>query len=146
LTPSRLHLLLIIAGCMAVMPAAVAECGNEYQVRGVVRDGGGRPVSDARVWVLLDKISEKKTIAQGIRARQARTDRSGIFSAHVVCGGENGGSNPCAKKARHLTIAAGGDGYGLKLRAFKLKDLEVVERGGVCLVDVPPFSLGTTIR
>jgi len=145
-TSSRVHLLLILACCLAVVPAAIAGCGNEYHVGGVVRDGGGRPISDAQVWVLLDKISEKKTIAQGIRARKTRTDRKGSFSARVVCGGENGGPNPCARKPKHLTIAAGGDGYGLKLRVFKLRDLDVVEQGGVCRVDVPPFSLGTAIR
>ena len=123
------------------MPAVASGCGNEYYVTGAILDSTRRPVPNAEVWILLDKISEKKYRRQGIRARSFRTDGGGGFSAHVVCGNKNG-ANPCAKNPRYLTIAASGPGLGLRVKVFKLKDLKMFSDRGACFVEAPAFVLG----
>src|SRR5210317_395474 len=120
----------------------VAACsGHRYLVRGAVRDASGHPVPNAQVYVLLDRVSEKKFLAQGVRARSFRADDSGRFAATVVCSEENGLPNPCAKKPKYVTVAASGPDHGLKLMSFKLSTLPVTDLGGECIVDVPGIVL-----
>jgi len=133
--------LVALVGLGVGAPALAVDCGNEYYVAGAVLDAARRPVPNAEVWVLLDKISEKKYRQQGLRARSFRTDGGGVYSAHVVCG-NRGGPNPCAKNPKYLTIAADGAGLGLRLKVYKLKDLKVIADRGACFVEVPPFLLG----
>jgi hypothetical protein len=135
--------LLALVGSGVGAPALAADCGNEYYVAGAVLDAASRPVANAEVWVLLDKISEKKYRQQGLRARSFRTDGGGVYSAHVVCG-NRGGPNPCAKNPKYLTIAADGAGLGMRLKVYKLKDLKMIVDRGACFVEVPPFVLGTS--
>jgi len=115
--------------------------GHRYLVRGAVRDTAGGAVPNAQVYILMDKVSEKKFLEQGMRARSFRADDSGRYAATVVCEEANGLPNPCAKNPKYLTVAASGPNHGLKLMVFKLKDLPVTSLGGECLVDAPGIVL-----
>lgn len=133
----------LAGGLFWVAPALAAACSSGYyQVTGIVRDTTGRPLADARVFVLLDTISEKKFLEQGVRARSFRTDGAGRFTANIDCNARGGDArNPCAKRPRDVTVAAVTHGYRLRLKGFKLKNLELNERGGGCMVQIPELTL-----
>jgi protocatechuate 3,4-dioxygenase beta subunit len=133
----------LVAWTLPAPPAQSADCsGNRYLVKGAVRDRAGDPVPSAQVHVLLDKVSEKKFLKQGVRARSFRADDEGRYTATIVCGGEGGQPNPCAKNPKHLTVAAQGPDHGLKLVVFKLSDLPVTSLAGDCLIEAPGIVLG----
>lgn len=123
---------------------ALAQCrSDEIEVIGMVKDSSGVPMRDATVYVLLDQISQKKWAEQGLRARRFRTDFNGQFRAYIDCAEarSGGGPDPCAKKPKHVTVAADPPDHRLKLQVFKLKELEIHERGGVCYVRVPEIRV-----
>jgi hypothetical protein len=120
-------------------PSHGAACpSGEYEVFGVVYDDFGRPLPDAEVLVLLDRVSEKKTRKQGIRARSTRTDASGHYLRGITCGGE---PNPCASAPRYLSVGVATERHSLRVRVFRLKDLEIVEEDGRCQVEAPAIRL-----
>ena len=130
---------LVWAGGWFVAGAALAgACGDTYHVQGRITDGSGRGVGDAAVYMLVDKVSKKKTEKQGIRAVGTRTDGSGGFSHTVTCGGS---PNPCAKNPKHVTIMVDQRGLRATLKTFRLADVEVVKLGGECVVRVPPIAV-----
>jgi hypothetical protein len=121
-------------------PVHGAGCrGPEYHVAGVVEDAHGIPLPGARVYVLLDKISEKEFRKQGLRARSVTSDGSGRFSVTVTCGGK---PNPCSgKKPKNLTIAAEASGYATRLKVHKLASLDAVESPYGCTIQTPDLAL-----
>ena len=131
------------AGVFGVRIAAGACRSEQIEVIGMVKDSSGVPVRDATVYVLLDQISQKKWSEQGFRARRFRTDFNGQFKAYIDCAEAraSGGPEPCARKVKHVTVAADQPGYRLKLQTFNFKGLEIVERGGVCFVRVPEIRV-----
>jgi hypothetical protein len=136
------RLLIVVSALVAVVAAAPADarCKHErYDVVGSVIDSAGRPVAGARVFVLLDKISEKKFNAQGMRARSTRTDKNGRFHSAVVCGTQ---PDPCARKPKHVTIAAG-QAMSLRLMVYKLATLGETETPTSCFVEVPALILNS---
>jgi hypothetical protein len=132
----------VMAGSLAAPVAIAGGCAGGYHVAGVILDGGGRPVPGARVWVLMDKVTQDSGVTRGIRARSFSADAGGVYEAHIVCGGS---PNPCAKKPKHVTIAASGDGFGLRLVVHPLKNLPLIERGGACFIEAPPLTLSRSL-
>jgi hypothetical protein len=117
-----------------------------YQIMGKVRDVNGRPVGDATVRLLLDRISAPKFSAEGPRARLTRTNDFGTYVALIDCDearGTTDAPNPCADRPRHLTVGVEARGLRMKLMVFKLKELEVTRDAGGCLVEVPAIKLSS---
>ena len=135
-----LLLLVLVLVALAISPQlSAATCKQkDYEILGTVTDRSGRPISGARVHVLLDKVSQKEFGKQGVRARSAAVNDRGAYQVQVTCGGE---SNPCAAKPKHLTVAASKHGYAMLLQVFPLKELEIVEQGGRCFVRAPSLQL-----
>jgi protocatechuate 3,4-dioxygenase beta subunit len=124
---------LFAVGVVATTSAS-AGCGNRYLVGGRVLDASGRPLADARVYVLLDRISEKKFGEQGLRAVRIRTDAAGRYTAHIECGAR---PNPCAASPKHVTVAVAGESFRMKLQVHKLKTLGVDKGADACRVVAP---------
>jgi len=134
-----LIVVLALVAAVAALPAD-ARCKYErYDVVGSVIDSAGRPVAGARIFVLLDQISQKKFNAQGMRARTTRTDKNGRFHSVVICGTR---PDPCAKKPKHVTIAAGQE-MNLKLVVHKLAEIGVTETQASCFVEVPRLTVSS---
>jgi hypothetical protein len=125
---------------IALAPVDAAGCsGPEYRVAGIVEDANGIPLTGARVYVLLDKISEKEFRKQGMRARSVTSDDSGRYAALVICDGK---PNPCSgKRPKNLTIAAEASGYSTRLKVHKLGSLDVVENPFGCTIQAPDLAL-----
>jgi hypothetical protein len=138
----RLRILLAGAFLIAWSSATVfgAGCrGPEYRVAGVVVDANGIPLPGARVYVLLDKISEKEFRKQGLRARSVTSDDSGRYAVTLSCDEK---PSPCSGKKPHsLTIAAEKSGYATRLRVHRLSGLEAVESPYGCTIQAPDLSL-----
>jgi len=140
----------IVPALVLALSATVAGAGpcssDRYTVQGIVTDPAGQPVPRARVYVLLDQVSEKKFLQQGFRATPFQADDSGQFIGTIDCAsyrdGENRGQpNPCAKSPKHVTVVVGRDGFSLRAQIHRLKDLTVVETGGTCAVALPEIRL-----
>jgi len=116
-------------------------CSGTYHVSGRVIDASERPVADARVYLLMDKVSEREFAKQGMRAVITRTDRSGWYSETIVCGGT---PDPCARKPAHFSVLAQTPGTSLRLRTFTLKSLNVVKRSDGCVLRAPDMRLTAT--
>ena len=115
-----------------------------YQVMGVVLDSAGRPLVDARVYLLLDEVSEKKTAEYGVRAVATRTNPTGSYIQLIDCdelAKISDRPNPCAKNPRHLTVSAGFPGYRTKVQVFKFKSLDIRKDAGGCVMLVPDIKL-----
>jgi hypothetical protein len=130
------------------IPCSTSSAGAcdppRYQILGKVVDPGGRPLVDATVRLLLDRISAQEFASQGPRARLRRTNSSGTYLALIDCDEARGitdAPNPCAKKPKHLTVAVETEGYRTRLVVFKLRDLDVNKDAGGCLVQVPDIRL-----
>jgi len=115
-----------------------------YQVMGLVLDSAGRPLVDARVYLLLDEVSEQKTAEYGVRAVSTRTNPTGSYVQLIDCeelAKTSDRPNPCAKNPRHLTVSAGAPGYRTKVQVFKFKALEIRKDAGGCVMLVPDIKL-----
>ncbi len=129
--------------CLLTGPEVGAlECESDaWAFYGAVRDGGGRPVGDAEVFLLLDKISEAEYFREGVRGRRFRTNEYGKYRAGLVCSDTRDSPNPCAKKLKHLTVVVSSPDHTMKMLVYKLNDLEVVADEGACWVHVPEIRL-----
>jgi len=118
------------------------ECDHDaWAFYGAVRDVAGRPIGDAQVFLLLDKVNEADYVREGVRGRRFRTNEFGKYQAGLVCSDDRDAPNPCAKKLKHLTIAVSSQGHAMKLQVFKLNHLEIVKDDGVCFVQMPEIRL-----
>jgi hypothetical protein len=142
---------LVTAVAIATLTGSLAEAGvckpARYQIMGKVFDAGGRPVADAAVRLLLDRVSAKKFRAEGPRASLVRTNASGTYLTLIDCERARGvtdAPDPCAGRPRHLTVSVEATGYRLKLVEFKLKELEIIKDAGGCLVQVPDLRLSNS--
>ena len=137
----------LLAAAMAFGSSLAGPCSVDlFDVHGIVTDSGGMPLPRARVYLLLDQVSEKKSVEQGFRAVPAHAGPDGRFKATIDCaayrsGGKSGEPDPCAKKPKHVTVFAGTEGYGSQAKVFRLKDLAVVEMQGRCSVALPEVRL-----
>jgi hypothetical protein len=144
---SRHAVLLLFALTVAATDSIAGPCSSgRYDVHGIVTDGAGQPLAQARVYLLLDEVSEKKSIEQGFRAVPAQAGSDGRFLASIDCaayrsGGKSGEPSPCAKKPKHVTVFVGQEGFNAQAKVFRLKDLVVVESGGRCSVALPEVRL-----
>jgi hypothetical protein len=122
---------------------AASPCtSGQFEIYGIIADGSGNPLPLARVYLLLDQVSEKKSVEMGFRAVPVQADKSGRFRASIDCAAHredsmSGEPNPCAKKPKHVTLFVGQDGFNAQARVFRLKDLTVVEVQGRCSVALP---------
>ena len=139
--------LAFLALALITGPSVAGPCSSgQFDIYGIVTDSAGQPVPQARVYLLLDQISEKKSVEQGFRAVPARAGNDGRFHASIDCAAYHSGSkpgepNPCAKKPKHVTLFVGQDGFSAKARVYRLKDLTVVEMQGRCSVALPEIRL-----
>ena len=132
----------LAAAILAVPCATAAKCESDaWAFYGAVRDAGGRPISDAVVFLLLDKLRPVEDSPTGRRGRSFRTNEYGKYQAGVFCTDDSDSPNPCAKKPKLLTVSVSSQGYGMKMRVFKLNDLDIVEDDGVCFVHMPEIRL-----
>ena len=132
----------MIAGFLAVPGCGASECDfDAWAFYGAVHDPGGQPVDDAQVFLLLDKMDQTDYVKEGVRGRRFRTNEYGKYQAGLVCGDDRDAPNPCAKKLKHLTVVVSSWDHALKMRVFKLNDLEIVADDGVCFVHVPEIRL-----
>ncbi len=128
--------------CLIAPPAAGADCGHDnWAFYGAVRDAAGRPVADAQVLFLLDKVNRADYLKEGVRGRRFRTNEFGKYQAGLICNDDSDAPNPCARKLKHLTVAASARNHAMKLQVYKLNDLEIVDEEGVCFVHVPEIRL-----
>jgi len=144
---NRQILTVVSALAVAALCSVVQGAGCKparFQVMGLVADVSGRPLVDARVYLLLDRVSEEKTSEYGVRAIPVRTNASGSYVQLIDCdelAQTSDRPNPCARSPKHLTVSAGGPGYRTKLQVFKLKELDVRRDAGGCMVLVPDIRL-----
>lgn len=138
----RLALLATLAIALVPAPARAAKapaCRQQvWEVYGSVTDRAGLPVPGARVYVLLDKVSQKEFARQGVRARSTAVNDDGRYHVGLTCGVE---PDPCAARPRHLTVIAEARGHASTLRGFALGDLQIVEQAGRCAVRAPTLQL-----
>ena len=142
----RAAILLAVAAALpfaAALPAAGSPCDSEaWAFYGAVRDSGGRPVANARVHLLLDKINEAAYAREGMRAKRFWTNEFGKYQAGLICSDDSDAPNPCARKLKHLTVVVYSDGHAMTLKVFKLRDLEIRPTDeGACFVTVPEIRL-----
>jgi len=142
----RAAVVFLALAAMASSSVAGPCASGQFDIHGIVTDSAGQPVPQARVYLLLDQISEKKSVEQGFRAVPARAGKDGRFHASIDCaayraGAKSGEPNPCAKKPKHVTVFVGQDGFNAKARVYRLKDLTVVEMQGRCSVALPELRL-----
>ena len=128
----------LVFGWVAGPTPAAGKCSDTYHVSGRVIDANDRPIAGARVYLLLDKVSEREFAKQGVRAVITRTDRSGWYAESIVCGGQ---PDPCARNPAHFSMLVQAEGSSLRLRTFKLKSLNVVKRSDGCVLRVPDMRL-----
>ena len=131
---------------LTTLPAWAGVCPNDrFEIHGIVIDAIGRPLENARVFVLLDQVSENKFLREGFRGRTFSTGADGQFSALMDCAAyreaAGGAPSPCAKKPKHLTVAAQHPGFKLQLKVFKLKELDIMDLGQSCAIALPQFKL-----
>jgi len=136
----RILTVALAAGCAASPVPGAGKCADTYHVSGRVIDATDRPVSDVRVYLLLDKVSEREFAKQGVRAVITRTDKSGWYAESIVCGGR---PDPCARNPAHFSMLTQSKGSSLRLKTFKLKSLNVVKRSDGCVVRVPDMRLAS---
>jgi len=138
-------IVLAVVGASVPMTAAGAACKpSRYQVMGNLVDRTERPVTDAIVRVLLDRVSEQEFAKQGPRARLVRTNNSGTYVAMIDCDEASKAGdapNPCADKPKYVTLIVEGAGYRTKVVVHKIKDLELIKDPGGCLILVPDVRL-----
>jgi len=129
--------------CVLATPGVAAlDCKSDaWAFYGAVRDAGGRPVGDAEVFLLLDKIDEAEYLREGVRGRRFRTNEYGKFQAGLVCSDTRDAPNPCARKLKHLTVVVSSQSHGMRMRVYRLNDLEIVLEEGACFVHVPEIRL-----
>jgi hypothetical protein len=133
----------VLTAVTALVAGAVCKA-DRYQILGRVVDAAGRPIEDAAVRLLLDRVSMQQLVEEGSRARLVRTAATGAYLTRIDCERARGitdAPNPCAARPRHLTVAASAAGYRARLVVFRLKDLDIVEEGGGCLLQVPDVKL-----
>ena len=139
--------LLLFALALAGISSAAAPCSaDRFDVHGIVTDGAGQPLPRARVYLLLDQVSEKKSVETGFRAVPAQAGKDGQFHASIDCaayrsGRRSGEPNPCAKKPKHVTVFVSQEGFIAQARVFRLRDLAVVELQESCSVALPEMRL-----
>jgi len=141
---SALHLpaALLILCFLGAPETGAVECDYDaWAFYGAVRDLGGKPIGDAEVFLLLDKVNEAAYLRDGVRGRRFRTNEYGKYQAGLVCGDNRDAPNPCAKKLKHLTVVVSSPGHAMKLQVHRLNDLEIVRDDGVCLVRMPEIRL-----
>ena len=139
--------LLAIAVATWLCPALLAGGACKparYTVMGQVTDSGGRPLVDARVRLLLDRVSGKKTADHGVRALSTRTNAAGSFVQYIDCDelavrGDR--PSPCARSPRHVTVSATAPGLRSRLQVFKFKALEIRRDAGGCILILPDIRL-----
>ena len=133
---------LLLAAAIAFPSSAATHCDSEaWAFYGAVRDTSGRPVAEARVYLLLDKINEAAYAREGMRARRFWTNEYGKYQAGLICGDNSDSPNPCARKLKHLTVMVDSGDHAMTLKVFKLRDLEIVPEDGACFVRVPEIRL-----
>lgn len=139
---------LILVGLVAASgaPLAASCTSRNYVVHGIVTDEAGQPLAKARIYLLLDKVSEKKSVERGFRAVPVQAGEDGRFVAAIDCAAHDSARgaerpDPCAKKPRHVTVFVGQEGFGAQARVFRMKDLVVVESNGRCTVGLPEIRL-----
>jgi hypothetical protein len=121
-----------------VSVAAPDPCrAGPFRVAGQIRNASGRGVPDTRVFLLLDRASGKKFAQQGVRAKSVETDAAGFFDGVVVCGTD---PDPCAKRPKHLTAAVSGSRSAMKLKVFRLGDLDTDAVAGECRIRLPDIA------
>jgi hypothetical protein len=147
--PTRALVIVIALAAIACSAANAGSCDPpRYQIMGHVVDPSGRPLADATVRLLLDRISAGQFVKHGPRARLLRTNGSGTYVDLIDCGAARDltdAPNPCADKPKHLTVSIEADGHRDKLVVFKLKELDVIKDAGGCLVQVPDIRLSAGI-
>ena len=81
----------LVAGVLFAMTlvggsSVAGPCSTgHYDVHGLVTDAAGQPLPHARVYLLLDQVSEKKSVEQGFRAVPAQAGKDGRFHASIDC-------------------------------------------------------------
>jgi hypothetical protein len=135
----------------AVLSATFSSAENPcargpFDVHGIVTDPAGQPIPRARIYLLLDQISEKKSVEQGFRAVPVRAGQDGRFSAFVDCPAyrarrKTGEPNPCAPKPKHVTVFLGEEGFAVRARVFRLKELTTIVTRDRCSVALPELRL-----
>ena len=135
----------VLLTALVLSPVLAGPCKPaRYQVMGVVLDASGRPIVDARIYLLLDEVSEQKTSEYGVRAVPTRTNPTGSYVQLIDCeelAKTSDRPNPCAKNPRHLTVSAGAPGQRTKVQVFKFKSLEIRKDPGGCVILVPDIKL-----
>jgi len=133
----------IIIGLLALLLSpAQAGCDRDaWAFYGAVRDGGGRPIADARINLLLDRPASGTDARKGDRWSSFYSNEFGKYQAGLVCSDSSDRANPCAKKPKLLAIETRAEGYADSLRVLKLKNLEIVVDGGICFVALPELKL-----
>ena len=139
---------LIVAGLFTLLVGASAARGapcaeRKFELVGRVLDTSNRPLSDAGIYLLMDKVSKDKFLKEGLRGRSSRTDRFGQFQGFVACGtNPSGYGDPCGSKIKHVTVIVDHDHHRMVLKTYKFNDLTVTENpDGTCTIAVPDVSL-----
>ncbi len=134
--------MLLLAALLATPGVGALDCASDaWAFYGTVRDAGGRPVGDAEVFLLLDKISEAEYLREGVRGRRFRTNEFGKYQAGLVCSDTRDAPNPCAKRLKYLTVVVSSRDHAMKMHVYRLNDLEIVGDEGACFVQVPEIRL-----
>ncbi len=132
----------LVAAILAAPCATAAKCESDaWAFYGAVRDAGGRPISDAVVFLLLDKLKPVEDSPTGTRGRSFRTNEYGKYQAGLFCTDDLDSPNPCAKKPKRLTVTVSSQGYAMKMQVLKLNNLDIIEDDGVCFVHMPEIRL-----
>ncbi len=133
---------ILAAAILCVPQARAATCESDaWAFYGSVRDAGGRPIDDAVVFLLLDKLRPVKDSPTGTRGRSFRTNKYGKYQAGLFCTDDSDSPNPCAKKPKQLTVSVSSQGYAMRMQVLKLNRLDIVENDGVCFVHMPEIRL-----
>ena len=138
--------LAVVAASVSATATGAACKPSRYQVMGSLTDRSERPVADAIVRVLLDRVSEKEFAKHGPRARLIRTNASGTYVAMIDCDEARKAGDapsPCADKPKYVTLIVEAPGYRTKVVVHKIKDLELIKDPGGCLILVPDVRLAS---
>jgi hypothetical protein len=136
--------LAVVAASVPLTPSEAACKPARFQIMGNLVDRAERPVVDAIVRVLLDRVSEQEFAKQGPRARLVRTNNSGAYVVMIDCDEASKAGdapNPCADKPKYVTLIVEAAGYRSKVVVHKIKDLELIKDPGGCLILVPDVRL-----